>query len=88
MSKQRQAISNTPMKNWCADNEIPQRQLADVLNLTVATVNGKLNGWIAWQPRDLVIIHNVYGLSSDFVLGISEQERSEDKRGAPVPIHV
>lgn len=58
------------MKAWLSDSGISQRQLAELMNLTASTINGKVNGWIAWQPDDLTFLHDRYGLSSDFVLGL------------------
>ena len=63
--------ADTPIKKWLKVQRISQRRLALELGQTPGTVNGKVNGWIAWQPADLIFLHAAYGLSSDFVLGIS-----------------
>jgi DNA-binding XRE family transcriptional regulator len=71
MNIHRKAISNTPIKIWLRDARISQSHLGSVLGVTRATINGKVNGWIAWQPRDLELLHSEFGLSSDYVLGFS-----------------
>jgi plasmid maintenance system antidote protein VapI len=76
MSIQRKSISNSPIKVWLKEHGISQRQLAAALDLKPGTVNGKVNGWIAWQPRDLEILHSSFGLSSDFVLGLIPMSES------------
>jgi hypothetical protein len=48
-----------------------------LLGISSATVNGKVNGWVAWQPKDLEILHDEFGLSSDFVLGFLSIEGGE-----------
>jgi plasmid maintenance system antidote protein VapI len=71
MNVQRKAVVNTPIKSWLSNENISQSRLGKILGVTRATANGKVNGWIAWQPHDLEILHDAYGLSSDFVLGFS-----------------
>lgn len=42
--------------------------MALTLGLTPGTLNGKVNGWIGWQPSDLVALKKVFGLTYEFVI--------------------
>jgi plasmid maintenance system antidote protein VapI len=77
MIEQRERTSNSPMKQWLEERHLSQRALAKLLGISSATVNGKVNGWVAWQPKDLEILHDEFGLSSDFVLGFLSIEGGE-----------
>ncbi|CAG9071407.1 XRE family transcriptional regulator [Bifidobacterium pseudocatenulatum] len=68
MSKQRRAVDNNPLKEWMKENQVSQRQMALTLGLTPGTLNGKVNGWIGWQPSDLVALKKVFGLTYEFVI--------------------
>jgi plasmid maintenance system antidote protein VapI len=65
------------MKRWLREKGITYRKLAEVLNQTDANISEKVNGNTAWQQHDLVMLHRVYGLSSDYVLGLTTRDVSE-----------
>lgn len=64
------------------------QEVGNLLGLSKTSANGKLNGNIGWTIKDIRRLACHFGVSTDYLFGISEQERSEDKRGAPVPVHV
>ena len=74
MNKHELVLTNRNMKSWVEKNQISQRRLGQLLGLDGSTVNGKLNGRIGWQQRDLVRLNELFGLSSDFVLGLDVEE--------------
>lgn len=59
------------MKEWLKAQGISYRRLAASMGSSAATVCKKLNGETPWQQRDLLFFHDKFGLSSDFVLGLS-----------------
>ncbi|KFI93511.1 Xre family transcriptional regulator [Bifidobacterium saguini DSM 23967] len=62
---------NSPMKEWLSDHGISYRKLAAEMGQSHASIAMKVNGDVAWQQKDLLFLHDRYGLSSDFVIGIS-----------------
>jgi plasmid maintenance system antidote protein VapI len=73
MNKQQPVSPNRNMKHWVEKNQISQRKLGRLMGLDGSTINGKLNGRIGWQQRDLVRLNELFGLSSDFVLGLNAE---------------
>ena len=65
------------MKEWLKAQGISYRKLAASMGSSAATVCKKLNGETPWQ-RDLLFFHDKFGLSSDFVLGISSDADREE----------
>ena len=59
------------MKKWLQENRISYRRLAAEMGQSASGLCKKVNGETAWQQSDLIFLHAEYGLSSDFVLGIS-----------------
>ena len=64
------------MKEWLKAQGISYRRLAASMGSSAATVCKKLNG--ETQQRDLLFFHDKFGLSSDFVLGISTDAQEEE----------
>lgn len=62
------------MKKWAALQGYTYASLAAALGLSKASVSMKINGLVAWQQRDLVRLNELFGLSSDFVLGLDVEE--------------
>lgn len=59
------------MKTWLRDQDISYRRLAEMLGQSASSICLKVNGRVDWQADDLLRIYGLFGLSSDFVLGIS-----------------
>lgn len=49
------------------------RQLGELLGLSTASANGKLNGHIAWTSRDILILSDHFGVSTDYLFGRSDE---------------
>lgn len=56
------------------EQSMTNRQLGDLLGLSVASANGKLNGHIAWTARDILILSEHFGVSTDFLFGKSGEK--------------
>lgn len=78
MKKQQNAKGASGMKEWLKAQGISYRRLAASMGSSAATVCKKLNGETPWQQRDLLFFHDKFGLSSDFVLGISTDAQEEE----------
>lgn len=78
MKKQQDAKGTSDMKEWLKAQGISYRKLAVSMGSSAATVCKKLNGETPWQQRDLLFFHDKFGLSSDFVLGISSDADREE----------
>ena len=79
MKKPEQNAKGTSgMKEWLKAQGISYRRLAASMGSSAATVCKKLNGETPWQQRDLLFFHDKFGLSSDFVLGISTDAQEEE----------
>ncbi|RBP97884.1 transcriptional regulator [Bifidobacterium aemilianum] len=64
------------MKTWLKDMGISYRALAAAMGQSASSVSKKINGLVPWQQSDLLFLHNTYGLSSDFVLGLKNAEEA------------
>lgn len=60
------------IKDWMTSSGFTYRELAPLMGQTAGTLCQKVNGTVAWQPRDLAFLHREFGLSADFVLGFEE----------------
>ncbi|MCI1713395.1 MULTISPECIES: XRE family transcriptional regulator [Bifidobacterium] len=72
MDEQKGEMAVNPMKQWLKDQNISYRALATVMGLSASSVSLKVNKKVTWNSRDIAILHNRYGLSSDFVFGFSD----------------
>lgn len=52
-------------KAYCVENGIKQKELADLLGLSISNVNSKLNGRLKWTLEQVKIITQTYGISAD-----------------------
>ena len=59
------------MKEWLVENGLSYRDFAAIMGQSPSSICKKVNGETAWQQKDLLFLHHHYGLSSDFVLGIT-----------------
>lgn len=55
------------------DAGMTNRQLGNLLGLSVASANGKLNGNIGWTARDIVVLSEYFGVSTDYLFGRSNE---------------
>lgn len=60
------------MKEWMQAQGLSYRQLAAAMRQSPSGLCKKLNSQTKWQADDLVWLHDHYGLSADFVLGLSD----------------
>ena len=65
------------MKEWLVENGLSYRDFAAIMGQSPSSICKKVNGETAWQQKDLLFLHD-YGLSSDFVLGITVIPHSEE----------
>lgn len=66
------------MKEWLVENGLSYRDFAAIMGQSPSSICKKVNGETAWQQKDLLFLHDHYGLSSDFVLGITVTPYSEE----------
>ena len=66
-----------PMKEWLVEKGLSYRDFAAIMGQSPSSICKKVNGKTAWQQQDLLFLHDRYGLSSDFVLGITVIPHSE-----------
>lgn len=66
------------MKEWLVENGLSYRDFAAIMGQSPSSICKKVNGETAWQQKDLLFLHDHYGLSSDFVLGITVIPHSEE----------
>ena len=59
------------MKEWLVENGLSYRDFAAIMGQSPSSICKKVNGETAWQQKDLLFLHDHYGLSADFVLGIN-----------------
>lgn len=52
-------------KAYCVENGIKQKELADLLGLSISNVNSKLNGRLKWTLEQVKTICQTYGISAD-----------------------
>lgn len=78
MTKQTTVKGTAAMKEWLKNQGISYRELASSMGQSASSVCKKVNGETQWQQYDLLFLHDRYGLSSDFVLGITVIPHSEE----------
>lgn len=69
------------MKLWLRKEGISYKRLGIILGQSDSNISQKVNGNTAWQASDLLHLHELYGLSSDFILGISSKETIRERQG-------
>lgn len=52
-------------KGYCAENGIRQKEIADLLGLSISNVNSKLNGHLEWTLEQVKTLCQYYGISAD-----------------------
>lgn len=68
-------------RDWLRIQNLSQTALAKDLKLSNSVVSMKIAGKTAWTAADLRILRKKYGLTADFVLGLSEEPYSPDWEG-------
>lgn len=63
---------------WRKERGYTQAFLAESLQQSASTLSLKERGLLPWQQHDLQILHDTYGLSSDFVLGLGDEAECAD----------
>lgn len=80
-------MQKNQFKQWLSANGVKQSEIAALIGKSLSTTNAKINGTTAWLPQDLDSLKAAYGLSADFVLGLSPQPyaRTVKEEKCPVP---
>lgn len=65
------------MKEWMKAMGISYRALASDMGISPSAICKRLNGDVEWNRADLCYLKQHYGLSSDFVLGLTSSEGRE-----------
>ena len=66
------------MKAWLRSNNISYRRLAEIMKQSPASISQKVNCKTAWSAEDLRLLHDEFGLSADFVLGLDGEAECAD----------
>lgn len=61
-------MDSLKFKGWMAENQISQRELMELLDLSMTSVNKKVNGKEDFSLAQIRIICEKYKLSSDIFL--------------------
>lgn len=73
MHKHCPKMANEKFASYISQKGLSQRALGDLMGQSAASINLKLQGKVAWQQRDLVRLNELFGITSDFVLGIDKE---------------
>ncbi|THG24036.1 XRE family transcriptional regulator [Bifidobacterium pseudolongum] len=68
------------VSQWMRSQSLTYRSLANQMGQSSSNIWKKVNGKMAWQPADLRFLHDTFGLSSDFVLGLDGEAGCTDAR--------
>lgn len=63
-------------KGWMAMNNVKQTELAELLDLSLQSVNQKVNGRKSFTLEQVAIICSAYGISADIFLPAELQKRN------------
>lgn len=66
-------MTNTQVKEWLSSRGISYRRLAAEMGQSPASISQKLNKQTKWQEDDLLWFAEHFGLSADFVIGLSTE---------------
>lgn len=55
-------------KGWAFSRGIKQKEIASILNVSLQTVNNKMNGHRDWTLQDIKKLSAIYGVSADMFL--------------------
>lgn len=68
----------TKMSQWMHTQLLTYRSLAEHMEQSPSNVWKKVNGKMAWSAEDLRLLHDEFGLSADFVLGLDGEAGRAD----------
>lgn len=68
------------MRNWMRQQGLTYRSLALLMEQSASNICKKIQGDVEWQSSDLRFLHDTFGLSSDFVLGLDGEAGRVDTR--------
>lgn len=74
-TRRRQTLSQVTL--WRKLNGVLQKDLAREMGQSSSTLSQKETGKLSWQQKDLELLYAKFGLSSDYVLGLTTGEDSE-----------
>lgn len=63
------------MKRWLREQGIPYPVIASQLHLSRGAICQKVNGKIGWRRNDILTLHDLYGLSADFIQDLVPYEQ-------------
>lgn len=73
MNKHRSVRTNEEFVSYISKKGLSQRALGQLMGQSAASINLKLQGKVAWQQKDLMRLNELFGIPSDFVLGIEKE---------------
>lgn len=68
------------MRVWMREQQLTYRSLACLMGQSASNICKKIQGDVEWQSSDLRFLHDEFGLSSDFVLGLGDEAERVDTR--------
>lgn len=68
------------MRAWMQQQRLTYRSLARLMGQSASNICKKVQGEVEWQSADLRFLHDEFGLSSDFVLGLDGEAERADAR--------
>ncbi len=73
MTTHEELNSPSPMRDWMRKQQLTYRSLACLMGQSASNLCKKIQGDVEWQSSDLRFLHDEFGLSSDFVLGLGDE---------------
>lgn len=80
MTTHEELNSSSRMRDWMRGQRLTYRSLACLMGQSASNVCKKIQGDVEWQSSDLRFLHDEFGLSSDFVLGLGDEAERVDTR--------
>ena len=80
MTTHEELNSPSRMRDWMRGQRLTYRSLARLMGHSASNVCKKIQGDVEWQSSDLRFLHDTFGLSSDFVLGLDGEAGRVDTR--------
>lgn len=61
---------SSPMKTWLRNQDVSYRRLTAMRGQSASDICLNAEECVGWQANDMLKLYGLFGLSSDFVLGI------------------